>query len=150
VAAAVHRFKYSHRPELAQRLAKPVAERLRIENSQKCILVPVPSTPERIVERGYNQSALLASSIASLTGLVCLPLALKRVHFAPHQVGADKVHRMQQVAGAFAVNTRRLAGARVILVDDVITTGATSAACAAAIEGAGGNMIAVVAIARVP
>ncbi len=102
------------------------------------------------MERGYNQSALLALAMATLTGLVCLPLALRRVHFAPHQVGADKAHRRQQVAGAFAVNTRRLAGANVILVDDVVTTGATSAACAAAVEAAGAKMIAIAAIARVP
>ena len=54
VANAVHRFKYSNRPELARALAAPIAERLLLANLPKCVLVPVPSTPERIVERGYN------------------------------------------------------------------------------------------------
>ena len=83
VANAVHRFKYSNRPELASALAAPVAERLLLAGPPKSILIPVPSTPERIVERGYNQSALLALAIGSLTGLVRLPLGLKRISLRP-------------------------------------------------------------------
>jgi ComF family protein len=150
VANAVHRFKYSNRPELARALAVPVAERLLLANLPTFVLVPVPSTPERIVERGYNQSALLSAALGSLTGCPSLPLALRRVHFAPHQVGADKAHRRQHVAGAFAVNTPRIEGKPVVLVDDVITTGATSAACASALEGVGAKVFAIAAIARVP
>ena len=113
------------------------------------LLVPVPSTPARIVERGYNQSALLALAIRRILGIECLPLALTRTHFAPHQIGADKAQRAAQVAGAFTATSQALASASVILVDDVITTGATSAACASAIEAMGAKVIAIAAIARV-
>jgi ComF family protein len=150
VASAIHRLKFSNRPELARTLARPVAERiLMLAPLPDAVLVPVPSTPARIVERGYNQSALLALAIARKLSLKCRPLALERTHFAPHQIGADKAQRAAQVEGAFTVTSRALANASVILVDDVITTGATSAACAGALEAMGAHVIAIAAIARV-
>ncbi len=109
----------------------------------------MPATAERIVERGYNQAALLALALSRKTGLDYRPTALKRTHFAPHQVGANKAQRAQQVAGSFIANPRTIANADVILVDDVVTTGATSAACAEAIQVAGARLVAVVAVARV-
>jgi len=150
VANAIHRLKFTRRPELAGILASPVVEKLRtLELLHDSLLVPVPSTLERIVERGYNQSALLALAIARKASLKCLPLALERTHFAPHQMGADKTQRAAQVAGAFEAVDRRLANSSVILVDDVVTTGATSAACATALEAIGAHVIGIAAIARV-
>ena len=113
------------------------------------MLVPVPSTPSRIVERGYNHSALPASALSRKAGLRCLPTAIERVHSAPHQVGADKAQRAQQVAGAFAAKGRTVSRFNIILVDDVVTTGATSAACAKALEAVGARLVAIVAVARV-
>jgi ComF family protein len=150
VAQAIHRLKYNNRPELARSLCQPMAKLLlRAEIRPGSVLVPVPATPSRIVERGYNQSALLARALSQHAGLVCRPTGLKRTHFAPHQVGADKAMRAQQVAGAFAANAKTLAKANVLLVDDVVTTGATSAACAQALEDVGARLVAVVAVARV-
>jgi ComF family protein len=143
-------LKFSNRPELAHSLGQRLATEVILARvPSDAIVVPVPTTPERIVERGYNQSTLLATALARKAGLRCLATALKRNHFAPHQVGADKALRARQVAGAFSANSRFIANSNVILVDDVVTTGATSTACAEAIEAAGGRLIAVVAVARV-
>ncbi len=150
VAKAIHRLKFSNRPELAHALGQRLAtEVIRARISSDATIVPVPTTPERIIERGYNQSALLAAALARKAGLRSLPTALERTHFAPHQVGADKAQRARQVAGAFSANSRFISNKNVILVDDVVTTGATSAACAAAIEAVGGRLVAAVAVARV-
>jgi ComF family protein len=150
VAKAIHRLKFSNRPELAHSLGQRLATEVVLARIPSgATIVPVPTTPERIVERGYNQSALLASAMSRKSGIRLIPTALRRNHSAPHQVGADKAQRARQVAGAFTADSGIIANAKVILVDDVVTTGATSAACAKAIEAAGGQLIAVVAVARV-
>ena len=151
VVKAIHRLKYNGRPELAQSLGRRLATEVLLlaRISQDCVIVPVPSTPSRIVERGYNQSALLASALSRKAKMSYFPTALERVHSAPHQVGADKAQRASQVAGAFRTNRRYTSKADVILVDDVVTTGATSAACAEALKAVGARLIAVVAVARV-
>lgn len=150
VVQAIHRLKFNNRPELAPLLALRLAKvLLRIGPTPNTLLVPVPATPSRIVERGYNQSALLARALSRSVGLRCLPTGLTRANLASHQVGANKALRAQQVAGAFAANARSLTKSNVILVDDVVTTGATSAACATALQAVDARMIAVVAVARV-
>src|SRR5512142_2612832 len=113
------------------------------------ILVPVPLTAHRLVERGYNQSALLARCIARHMKLEHSPCALARVRDGQHQVGANKLERAAQVSGAFAAVSRRIDKKNVVLVDDVITTGATASACIAALTAAGARVVAVVAVARV-
>ena len=150
VASAIHRLKFKNRPELAHAIGRRLASDVRLAGlSQDAKLVPVPATAERIVERGYNQAALLASALSRATGLKHCPTGLRRTHLAPHQVGANKAQRAQQVAGAFIASPRAISNANIILVDDVVTTGATSAACAQAIEAAGARLVAVVAVARV-
>ena len=114
------------------------------------VLVPVPLTAQRLVERGYNQAALLAATIARQLGLAHRPQALRRLNQASHQVGSNKAARAQQVSGIFAANPRNIGNADVVLVDDVVTTGATANACAAALTAVGARVIAVAAIARVP
>ena len=150
VANTIHRLKYKNRPELALGLGRRLAREVTLAKlPQDSVIVPVPATAERIVERGYNQAALLASAIARNTEFCCRPTALKRIHSGQHQVGADKAQRAQLVAGAFVASARLIKNANVILVDDVVTTGATSAACAEAIEAAGAQLVAIVAVARV-
>lgn len=106
-------------------------------------LVPVPLHANRLASRGYNQSALLAEGVAASlreTGL-SLPVwkhGLQRSVDTPHQLGAERAFRLQNVAGAFRVNPdQRIAGKRLVLVDDVMTTGATLRACASALKASG-------------
>jgi ComF family protein len=150
VQHAIHRFKFCNRAELAHRLGRDVARAIKpMVLPRDSILVPVPLTAHRLVERGYNQSALLARSVAHHLQYEHSPCALVRARDGHHQVGANKAERAAQVSGAFAVASRRIDKRNVILVDDVITTGATANACIAALTAGGARVVAVAAIARV-
>jgi competence protein ComFC len=106
------------------------------------LIVPVPLHPERERERGFNQAAVLARSLAKSTGLRCDEHSLIRsVHTERHRTGMDARARRESVADAFVVKRPRLIqNQRVLLVDDVFTTGATVSACAAALIEAGAKV----------
>jgi ComF family protein len=150
VQHAIHRLKFGNRPDLAHRLGRDVACALKpLVPAAGTLLVPVPQTAHRLVERSYNQAALLSGCIARCLGLKHRPCALSRRHDARHQVGASKAERAEQVSGVFFADARSTNNKNVILVDDVITTGATASACASALEEAGARVLAVAAVARV-
>ena len=111
-------------------------------------IVPMPLHWRRGWERGFNQSELLAREIAKKWN-VPLQQAVRRVKSTAPQAGLTNAKRRTNVAGAFAVKKNvRLDGARVLLVDDVLTTGATAAACARALKRAGAAHVALLALAR--
>ena len=105
------------------------------------VIVPVPLHAARRHQRGYNQAELLARSCARRLGVPCEAAALSRYRATPPQVGLSSVERRANVAGAFALASpaaaKRLAGKRVLLIDDVTTTGSTLDAAAAALLVAG-------------
>src|SRR5439155_16560359 len=112
-------------------------------------LLAVPLHRDRLRERGYNQSALLARELGRRWAL---PLAADRhvrLRDTPPQVGLDRPSRRRNVAGAFAWNGPPLAGGAVLLVDDVATTGSTLEACGQALRAAGAGLIEAVTVARV-
>jgi ComF family protein len=114
------------------------------------VLVPVPLHPRRLRERGFNQSELLAQALGRRSGLVVAPEALVRRKETPPQTGLTAAARRSNVSGAFTVRRRsRVAGRVVVLVDDVVTTGATARACAAALRAAGTTEVRLVTAARV-
>ncbi|MBX3212928.1 MAG: ComF family protein [Labilithrix sp.] len=101
------------------------------------LAVPVPLHPRRLAERGYNQAALLAAPVARRLGIAFAPRALARLKDTPRQAALDREQRVVNVAGVFAARERsRLHGARVLLIDDVRTTGTTLARCADALHRA--------------
>jgi len=115
-------------------------------------LIPIPLTRARLLSRRFNQSAILAHEVARRTGIKAEPLALLRVRASKSQVGLSREQRRQNVAGAFAVAAGReaaIAGAKLVLVDDVITTGATAGACARVLKRAGAARVDVLALALV-
>jgi ComF family protein len=112
-------------------------------------LVPVPMHPRRERRRGFNQAALLAAALARRTELGVIP-SLRRIDGAPAQVGRGRVARLAALAGAFEVLPEAPVPERVLIVDDVVTTGATVTACAAALLGAGCREVVGVAYARTP
>jgi ComF family protein len=140
---AVHALKYSGRWRVTAQFAEvmrglePLAERV--------ILVPVPLAPKRLRIRGYNQAERLAAALAERTGLP-LAEALDRKRETPTQTALTPEMRRANVAGAFA--GMGVAGKRVVLVDDVLTTGATLGACAEALVAAGAERVEAVTFAR--
>lgn len=112
-------------------------------------LVPVPLHPGRERRRGYNQAALLAKRVAAVTGTPTVE-ALTRVRAAPRQVGSGASQRHANVEGAFALHPSApaVAGRTLVVVDDVLTTGATVGACAEVLRAAGAAEIWVATLAR--
>src|SRR5262249_34755658 len=104
------------------------------------VLVPVPLHPLRLLQRRFNQSALLAKGLGRVTGIKPLLSVLKRIRRTKAQVGLDRMARELNVKAAFglAKNGRKLlTGKNVLLIDDVMTTGATANACALALSKGG-------------
>jgi competence protein ComFC len=138
-------------PHVATRLASLMfAAQQREPLNSALLIIPVPLHPERERERGFNQALLLARELARLSKLTLEEHAVvRRIHTERHRAGMDAKARRQSVAAAFAVRHPKLiAGRRVLLVDDVFTTGATVSACAAALKEAGAEEVFVLTIAR--
>jgi len=136
---AIHRFKYSNMRLLATPLGQLMSQYLLQNHLPVDVVVPVPLHPHRLRERGYNQATLLAKEVEKALGLPLLEDALLRVRSTIPQVGLTARERRDNVRGAFHCADGNLKGQRILLVDDVCTTGATLEACSLALrqEGVG-------------
>jgi ComF family protein len=146
-------FKNAGREELAQVLAAQMARAGRTLLARADILVPVPLHRWRLFRRGCNQAALLARVLAHGAGLPVGLDALRRVRRTPPLGPLSAVERARMLQGALAVRARRatlVRGRRVLLVDDVMTSGATANACAEVLRAAGCVAVDVLVAARVP
>jgi ComF family protein len=115
------------------------------------LIVPVPLYPSRLWWRRFNQSAMLAQALGKLTGVEVDCFALRRVKRTASQVGLSAEQRQRNVAGAFQVeraHAARIRSRKVIVIDDVITTGATAEACARALKRGRAARVDVLALAR--
>ncbi|PLY01714.1 MAG: amidophosphoribosyltransferase [Desulfuromonas sp.] len=148
---AVHRFKFRNAIGLQRPLGWLLAEQLaaRWGDAPPDGLLPVPLHRKRLQQRGYNQSLLLAQEIRRCLNVrLAKGLLVRRVATAAQQ-GLALDERQRNVKGAFAVS-RRLQGERLLLVDDVLTTGATVRQCAEALLKAGAGTVEVAVLARAP
>jgi len=149
VREAVHALKYNHLSALARPMGELMAAYLKTEELPVDLVVPVPLFGRRQRLRGYNQSALLARELARLDGLPLAERGLSRRRDTPPQArSVDAEARRRNVAGAFAADGRRVEGRGVLLVDDVMTTGATLDACAQALRQGGAASVWALTFAR--
>jgi ComF family protein len=149
--ALVHGLKYGGWPELAPFMADRMARTLRgTQVAAGTVLVPVPTTPARMKERGYNQAELLARELARILGLSCVA-ALVRREGSTTQTALHRAGRLANVEGAFhpeGAVAGEVRGRPVLLVDDVLTTGATASAAARSLTECGASEVLLVAFAR--
>ena len=150
IGEALRRFKFGDRPDLAPALVSGLATQLpRLTAAQATLVVPVPLHAARLVERGYNQAALLARPMARMLGVRCAPRALSRPFATERQTDLNRAARAANIAKAFvAEQQKRIAGAAVLLVDDVETTGSTLDACRDALMAGGAREVTTLVVAR--
>lgn len=142
------RLKYRRKVALARTMARYMAPLVRSED--EAVLVIVPLHRSRLWQRGFNQSALVARELARTTGLRSDPHLLRRVKRTPALKGMSLRQCRDVVTGAFGVEKSvDLDGRTVVLVDDMLTTGSTTNACARALQKAGAKRVEVVSWARV-
>lgn len=146
----IHLLKYQGKRSIAKRLGAVLADRLLSDSmvGRIDLLIPVPLHSSRERERGYNQSALIARAVGEHLGVPVEERVLQRVKNTQTQTQLSASERSANVAGAFRVRVPEVvAGRRVALVDDVVTTGATADACAEALIATGASEILLLALA---
>lgn len=144
----IHLFKYARIRPLAGPLGEYLAAAIPRDQTFDAV-VPVPLHWRRRWHRGFNQSALLARAVARRYGIP-VRAALRRIRATASQAGLTNAGRRSNVAGAFLLRRNyNVTGRRILLVDDVMTTGATAGACAAALKRAGARYVALLTLARV-
>jgi ComF family protein len=151
-ADLILKLKHADRTDLAGLMARWLSRSARPLLEDADVVVPVPLHRWRLLRRRYNQAAEIARPLARGAGLAFLPDALERVRDTATQGGKSATGRRRNVAGAFAIRAAvldQLTGRRVLLVDDVLTTGATAHACARALKAAGAAAVHVAVIAKV-
>lgn len=147
----MHAMKYQKMKSIGKMFGVEIGKRVASLNGMKFdYVIPVPLHRAKKRERTYNQSDYIADGISETIHTESLPGAIKRKRFTPSQIKLSKPERKDNVSGAFEINLKyknHIAGKNIILVDDVITTGATILECAAVLKNAGAGKVWVVSAA---
>ncbi|WP_279342299.1 ComF family protein [Geotalea sp. SG265] len=147
----IHRFKYGHKTHLYRPLALMVARQLRgfATLAAADLIIPVPLHKKRLRWRSYNQAVLLAGVLAKEWAIPLSRTALQRTRWTEPQINLAADQRRQNVQGAFSVSQpKTIAGRRIIVVDDVLTTGSTVEECTKVLKKAGAAEVFIVTVAR--
>jgi len=146
---AIHRVKFDGEAVLGRSLGRWLARSLPGEAAESDLVAPVPLHPRRIRERGFNQSELLSYAVAAAAGLSHSPRLLRKTTPTRSQTGLGREDRRRNLRGTFSVSPgEALKGKRVLLVDDIYTTGCTVEECARVLRRAGVRAVRVVTLAR--
>lgn len=145
---AVHALKYEGARVLSEPLGELMAATWRGRTIPVDLIIPVPLHTRRLRQRGYNQSLLLARELAQHLDIPLCHESLVRARHTRAQVGLSRRERWDNVRGAFRTVSREPAGARVLLVDDVMTTGATLKACSLALREGGAKEVVCLTLTR--
>ena len=147
---AIHRFKYQRLSSLARPLGDLLAEYWVAHDLRADWITPVPLHAARQRDRGYNQAGLLAARLSQRVGVPMAAALLRRTRATAVQMELDAAQRRANVAGAFECDAPQVLNKRVVVIDDVCTTGATLDACAAALFQAGAASVFGLTLARTP
>ncbi len=150
IRECIHSLKYQKNLSLGDIFADMLAELVLEEKWEINLILPVPLSTQRKAERGYNQAAHLAKPLAARLGVAYHPYGLKRVRNTRSQVGLSAEERHLNVNGAFEALPDIVSGRRVLVVDDVMTTGSTLSACADTLFKTGAHTIFCLALAGYP
>ena len=143
------RLNYGRKVALARTMSRYM-QPLVSELPESAVLVPVPLHRGRLWQRGFNQSAMVATELSRRTGVPVAVDALRRIRSTPPLKGLNNRQRRRTVAGAFTANPKaELRGRTVVLIDDVMTTGSTANACARVLKRAGAERVDLISWARV-
>lgn len=148
-ARVVYQLKYGDRPDVGEDMGRLMAGEMRFADyfGGVDLLVPVPLSPRRLRQRGYNQSESLALGVSQATGIPVCRQALCRRHFRQSQTRLSRRERQENVSGMFYVShPERLCDRHIMLIDDVCTTGATLTACCDALKGVPGVTVSVLTL----
>ncbi len=145
----IHLLKYERMRPLSAPLGRALGKRVAAAGIAADVVIPAPLHWRRRLSREFNQAALAAREVAAAIDVPCRPSWMRRSKATAPQAGLTDEQRQRNVRGAFRVAApQKVRGKRVLLVDDVMTTGSTLAACARAIQRAGAESIAAAVLAR--
>ncbi len=141
IRPALHKLKYKQDIGLGDSFALPLANYISTLNWDIEILIPVPLSSKRSLERGYNQVDLIARPLAMIHQWDYMPMALKRTKHTRSQVGLTATQRLENVQNAFTANHGLVKNKKVLLIDDVATTGSTLSSASRALLDAGAHHV---------
>jgi competence protein ComFC len=151
VREAIHAFKFKGRKKTGRKLVRLISDKFRGLNDDVDVIVPVPVSARRLRERGFNQSYIIAEEIAALTGLTIEHTVLAKNDGVRDQFRLSGTERKKNIKGAFRVRGPQcVKDRRVLLVDDLFTTGYTASEAARTLIKAGSADVVLFALARTP
>jgi ComF family protein len=148
LARALWAFKYDGRLDVGARLGRLLADQVPFGPRDVDLVLPVPLEPQRLRRRGFNQACVLADPVARRLRVPLLHDLLRRHGARAPQAGLPEAARWRNVEGVFTASGHDVAGARALLVDDVLTTGATVIECVRELRRAGAAAVDVLTLAR--